>query len=335
MGLQIIYILPVCGESISSVLLAQQLPLLSKFSGERNNGDMDTFQEWIEQFEMIASICGWSAQARLVNLVTRLRGQAYAFFHSCSTQNKTSYALLVAELHKRFTPVHLQAVQSSLFYDRKQKSGELVDEYAQDLRVLFYKAYPYAQQGTQEAEKLKQMVLTNQFVIGLREDIKIKVVGVEGSFDQMLTRARFEEAKLRDLSNNETRSLSKLLSVPGSRAVTEEPNSTSVSSKQQKVTTPRFNVGGQRTSGRCFNCGSPTHLIRRCPYITRPRAAETSVAGKAGQPTNRGCVLSVTPSGIPSDYHQKVMDYKKEIKLADREEQSKGDLELEKEKKIT
>ena len=115
-------ILPVCGELISSVLLAQQLPPLSKFSGERNDGDMDTFQEWIEQFEMIVSVCGWSAQAKLVNLVTRLRGQAYAFFWSCSTQNKTSYALLVAELHKRFTPVHLLAVQSSLFHDRKRAS---------------------------------------------------------------------------------------------------------------------------------------------------------------------------------------------------------------------
>ena len=62
------------------MLLAQQLPPLSKFSGERDDGDMDTFQERIEQFEMIASVCGWSAQAKLVNLVTRLRGQAYAFF---------------------------------------------------------------------------------------------------------------------------------------------------------------------------------------------------------------------------------------------------------------
>ena len=156
-----------------------------------------------------------------------------------------------------------------------------------------------------------------------------------GSFDQMLTRARFEEAKLRDLSNNETRPLSKSLSVPGSRAVTEEPGSTSVSSKQQKVTTPRFNVGGQRTSGRCFNCGSPMHLIRRYPYITRPRATETSGPGIAGQLTNRGCVSSVIPSGIPSDNHQKIMDHKKEMELADREEQSKGDLELEKEKEIT
>ena len=47
-------------------------------------------------------------------------------FCSCSTQNKTSYALLVAELHKRFTPVHFYAVQNSLFHDQKQKSGEPV-----------------------------------------------------------------------------------------------------------------------------------------------------------------------------------------------------------------
>ena len=93
------------------------------------------------------------------------------------------------------------------------------------------------------------MVLTNQFVTGLRKDIKIKVVRVEGSFDQMLTRAIFEEAKLQDLSNNETRRLSKSLIMQGSRLVSEEPGSTSVSSTQQKVTTPRFNVGGQRMSG--------------------------------------------------------------------------------------
>ena len=29
---------------------------------------------------MITNICGWSPQAKLVNLVTRFRGQAYAFY---------------------------------------------------------------------------------------------------------------------------------------------------------------------------------------------------------------------------------------------------------------
>ena len=65
--------------------------------------------------------------------------------------------------------------------------------------ALFHKAYPYAQQGTQEAERLGQLLLVNQFVAGLLEDIKTKEVGIKGGFDQLLPRARFEEAKLHNL----------------------------------------------------------------------------------------------------------------------------------------
>ena len=52
-----------------------------------------------------------------------------------------------AALVKRFTPVRIQAVQSSLFHERKQ-GEESVDSYAQALKVLFHKAYPNTQRGT-------------------------------------------------------------------------------------------------------------------------------------------------------------------------------------------
>ena len=73
-------------DLINSVLLAQQLPPLSKFSGESGDGQlmdnlgMDTFQDWLEQFELVAGAINWSSQAMLVNLITRLQGQAYSFF---------------------------------------------------------------------------------------------------------------------------------------------------------------------------------------------------------------------------------------------------------------
>ena len=38
----------VCSDPITTALLAQQLPSLPKFSGERNDGDMETFQDWLE-----------------------------------------------------------------------------------------------------------------------------------------------------------------------------------------------------------------------------------------------------------------------------------------------
>ena len=181
-------------------LLGQQLPPLSKFSGEDLDGDGETFLEWVEQFELVAGICGWNDQAKLVNLTTRLRGQAYAFYRTCTPKQRSQYQELKAKLAERFTPVRIQAVHSNLFHQRRQEVGETVDHYAQDLRRLFYKAYPRASQGTGEAEDLGRSVLAYQFVAGLTSALRTKIAGVEGNFDQLLVKARFEEAKIRDLS---------------------------------------------------------------------------------------------------------------------------------------
>ena len=71
-------VLPVYNESVTSALLVQQLPPLPRFSGEVSDGDMDTFQDCLERFEIIAGVFGSSPQAKLVNLVTRSQGQAFA-----------------------------------------------------------------------------------------------------------------------------------------------------------------------------------------------------------------------------------------------------------------
>ena len=39
-------------------LLGQQLPPLSKLSEEDLDGDGETFLEWVEQFELVAGMCG-------------------------------------------------------------------------------------------------------------------------------------------------------------------------------------------------------------------------------------------------------------------------------------
>ena len=150
--------------------------------------------------ELVASACKWDPQAKLVNLVTRLRGQAYAFYRSCTPLQLSSYDALMGQLSKRFTPVRIQAIESSLLHERKQKP-ETVDAYAQDLRVLFNRAYPLARQGTREAETMGQSVLAYQFVSGLRPEIKAKVAGTEGDFEKLLTKAQFEEVKLRDIGD--------------------------------------------------------------------------------------------------------------------------------------
>ena len=190
---------------LSAALLAQQLPPLPKFSGGDSSQD-ESFLEWIAQFELVAEVCKWSEQAKLIHLTTRLCGEAFAFYRSCSKQQKASYDSLVVELKRRFTPVCIQSVQTSLFHDRKQGSSETVDTYAQDLKSLFHKAYPQAQQGSEVAESMGRSVLASQFVAGLTPALKAKVAGTEGKFEEILVKARFEEAKLRNLSHSTPKS---------------------------------------------------------------------------------------------------------------------------------
>ena len=113
---------------------------------------------------------------------------------------RSNYGLLVAELKKRFTPVQLRAVQTQHFHDRQQGPKETVDEYTQELKMLFAKAYAGISRGLPEAETMGQTVLTNQFVSGLQPEL----AGVEGNLEQLLLKARFEEAKKRELASVKT-----------------------------------------------------------------------------------------------------------------------------------
>ena len=152
----------------------------------------------------VATLCQlMHSTNKLVNLVIRLCGQAYSFYRSCDGNQRSCYANLVEQSVQCFTPVRIGAVQRSLFHDRRQEEKESVDDYAQELRKLFYKAYPQTMQGAVDLEDISKSVLCNQFVAGLLPSIKVKVAGTEGNFDTSLTKARFEEAKLRELGKSE------------------------------------------------------------------------------------------------------------------------------------
>ena len=127
-------------DALSVTLLAQQLPTLPNFNGENLEGDGESFSDWLERLELVASTCKWDDQAKLVNVATRLRGTASRFYRSCTPLQQSSYKELVAVLRSRFTPVRIQSVQSSIFHERKQHTNESVDDYAQDLCKLFNRA---------------------------------------------------------------------------------------------------------------------------------------------------------------------------------------------------
>ena len=177
-----------------------ELPPIPNFTG--TDGEKTDFQDWWEQFELAADACQWSEVTKLVQLTMHLRGSAYSFYHSCPSDKKSNYSKLAEELKRRFTPVRIPAAQTNVFHERKQGQKESVDKYPQDLWQLFFRAYPSSRQGSQEAEDMGQSVLACQFVAGLRQEIKEKVVGIEGNFDALLTKARFKEVKGKEVESS-------------------------------------------------------------------------------------------------------------------------------------
>ena len=106
------------------------------------------FQNKFEWFESVAVLEKWDDHCKLVNLTTQLRGTAYSFYHSCSTEQRSNYQCLVEEMKKRF--IHT-GIQAQVFHGWLQES---VDEYAQELRKLSSKTYAHVTRGGPEAESV-------------------------------------------------------------------------------------------------------------------------------------------------------------------------------------
>ena len=99
--------------------------------------------------------------------------------------------------------MRIQSVQSSKFHGRNQFATETVDHYVQDLKKLLLWAYPLTQREAAGVDTMAQSVLAYQYVDGLKTEIRWKLAEVEGTFDQLLSKARFEEARLRDVAQAE------------------------------------------------------------------------------------------------------------------------------------
>ena len=110
----------VASSPLNLGVFANQIPPIPKFSGEVK-GDLENFTDWKERFQMTAEAYHWDERIKLVNLVTRLCGQAYSFYRSCDARQRSCYVELVEQLIRCFTLFRIVAVQS-MIGDRKKRS---------------------------------------------------------------------------------------------------------------------------------------------------------------------------------------------------------------------
>ena len=264
-------------SALSTALLAQHLPPIPNFNGENLDGDGEAFSDWLERLELVAAACRWDDQTKLVNLVTRLRSMASRFYRTCTPQQRSNYQELVSALRNRFTPEHIQSVHSSIFHERKQRARERVDNYAQDLRKLFHKAYANTH-GSGEAEALGRCVLSNQFVAGLVDKLKSRLVGRTGTFEELLAQARFEEARLSMCSSDDQ--------PHHSSRKKNDSNQGRETGGDDLPTRPvtRSQTRQQKNSRDCFSCKGTGHFARDCPL--RGRGAPVEAPGKSNSPSS-------------------------------------------------
>ncbi len=175
-------------------------------------------------------------------------------------------------LRKRFTPVHIQAVQSSIFHECKQQVTESVDDYAQDLRKVFHHAYT-SSQGGGEAEAMGKSVLAYQFVAGLVEKLKAKIVGRTGTFEELLAQARFEEVRLKNIAPAQD-------DVQTNHPVRKKRESTPEKCGTGEAPCTQLKQRQPRTVRGCYSCGGTGHFARECPL--RGRGSPQEARGKSG-----------------------------------------------------
>ena len=148
-------------------------------------------------------------------------------------------------------------------------------------------------------------VLGYQFVAGLTDVLKSKLVGTEGSFDELLARARFEEAKVKE----------PIAARPTPTPCKWEHGTAPVmpTRTQSMPTSAETNNGRIPCSRSCFNCGLDGHLMKACPY---PRQWKRSQESRGQRDPRVASMTSTRESLIRTD-KQRVEGLRKELREAE------------------
>ncbi|CAG2250777.1 unnamed protein product [Mytilus edulis] len=109
----------------------------SKFFGDVG----EDFESWIKIFDRISRANRWSDGRKGEMLPAYLRGRAADYFEDLDSEIQNDFDTAVQKLKQRFCPKELERMYYSKLFQRKQFSGESVEDYGNAILKLARRAH--------------------------------------------------------------------------------------------------------------------------------------------------------------------------------------------------
>lgn len=262
----------------------------------------EDFEEFIDHFEVVAEMGGWSIRNRALTLRACLSGKAHIFLAKLPNDIKTSYVTLVDALRKRFGGANQQPMWVSTLKGRKRQPAESIASYGDELSHLARKAYADLDYVAQERMALDQLYSSISPELRLKcierdcrtVDQAVALIqtheGVMRADEQGRSRVRMvasESAKPKQSTDAKASSDDTMQKLITRMERLEKQNQ---QLKKQQQNQPRYNRPSSSVPRVCFTCGAPDHLYRNCPVNNTNNAYwrnESFQAAEASAPTSK------------------------------------------------
>ncbi|ESO09617.1 hypothetical protein HELRODRAFT_184581 [Helobdella robusta] len=194
------------------------------------------------QFEAAATSDCWNGKERATALILALRGSAAEVLQTIPAENHFNYEVLVSALDLRYGEEHMKQIYRSQLRNRTQRSGESIQQLAQDIERLTLLSYP-----TSDPEHRDETAL-DTFIKALRDsELKQSLL--------LSDKRKLKDAVAHSLTFESAKQASK--SDVRLRQVHEECSCQKVIVKREPQ---------QHGVPQCWICGEKGHLRRDCKH---------------------------------------------------------------------
>ncbi|XP_048589516.1 uncharacterized protein LOC125573188 [Nematostella vectensis] len=205
------------------------------------------WKHWLKTFENFIAECGSRAPDRYRTLINYVSHNVYEYIEDCST-----YDSAIQVLKQLFIKTPNEIFARHLLATRRQKTGETLTEFLQELRRLCKDCNVKAV----SAEQYREELIRDSFINGLNSPFIRQRLLENRELD---LKTAFDQANALDLAQKNSDSYSVPLQTASVSAVPEQ-----IEAQNPDHEVP-VTAAAYRPSKRCYFCGGPLHNRKDCP----------------------------------------------------------------------